>query len=412
MLFIRKIRIPILLIFTVAILLLGLFITSLMRGKAPQEIISPFIEILKNEEKIKSVQEDPLAKKEVFGFLPYWMLKNHQYIRYDLLTTIAYFGLHIDGQGEFVKTNDDGNSELGWLNWQKNNQLDQIIKEAKGKKVRVALTVVAQDNAVLEDFLNCRPCWDTLITNSLLELKKKNISDLNLDFEYQGVPEEALRDQYSEFVKRVTQKVHEEIPNSQVSVDTYAEAAYKTKLHDIKALADASDILFIMAYDFHRLTGNKTGPIAPLKGAPDKYKYDLTLMLRDYLRFAPKEKLIMGVAYYGYDWLTEDEKLGSFRIPGNENIGFSHVSYYGECEYHEENKREQKRWDEDAQAPWFYYYDNDHQVFRQCHYENKQALAAKYDFIIDNNLRGVGIWALGYDGKFPELWELLEEKFK
>jgi len=352
----------------------------------------------------------PTKQKEVFGFLPYWMLKNHTYLRYDLLTTIAYFSLHINEQGEFIKIKADGNSELGWLNWKQNSDLQRVISEAKKNNVRVALTVAAQDNNVLEEFLNCSSCWDTLTTTTIIELKDKNISDLNLDFEYQGFPEEKLRAQYTNFVKKITADVHKEIEGSQVSVDTYADAAHKTKLHNVKALADAADILFIMAYDFHRLTSDKTGPIAPLSGAPDKYKYDLTHMLEDYLRFTEPDKLIMGVAYYGYDWITEDEKLGSLRIPGNDNLGYSKVSYYGICEYHKENRGEQRHWDEEAQTPWFHYYDVTHNVFRHCHYENGQSLAAKYDFIKNNNLRGVGIWALGYDSKYVELWELLEEK--
>ena len=34
-----------------------------------------------------------------------------------------------------------------------------------------------------------------------------------------------------------------------------------------------------------------------------------------------------------------------------------------------------------------------------------------YDFAIDNNLKGIGIWALGYDGDNTELWSLLYSKF-
>ena len=35
----------------------------------------------------------------------------------------------------------------------------------------------------------------------------------------------------------------------------------------------------------------------------------------------------------------------------------------------------------------------------------------KYDFAISKNLKGVGMWALGYDEHHPELWDLLRTKF-
>ena len=44
-------------------------------------------------------------------------------------------------------------------------------------------------------------------------------------------------------------------------------------------------------------------------------------------------------------------------------------------------------------------------------YDDSLSLSLKYDFAINNNLLGVGIWALGYDGTNPELWDLLSAKF-
>ncbi|MFT4678625.1 MAG: spore germination protein YaaH, partial [Chitinophagales bacterium] len=40
-----------------------------------------------------------------------------------------------------------------------------------------------------------------------------------------------------------------------------------------------------------------------------------------------------------------------------------------------------------------------------------KSLSIKYDWIKKNKIGGVGIWALGYDNGYPELWNLLTEKF-
>jgi hypothetical protein len=38
-------------------------------------------------------------------------------------------------------------------------------------------------------------------------------------------------------------------------------------------------------------------------------------------------------------------------------------------------------------------------------------MGKKYDIVIRRNLGGIGIWALGYDDGYGELWNLIEEKF-
>ena len=43
--------------------------------------------------------------------------------------------------------------------------------------------------------------------------------------------------------------------------------------------------------------------------------------------------------------------------------------------------------------------------------DDSLSLSLKYDFSIFNNLKGIGIWALGYDGNDSKLWDLLHAKF-
>jgi spore germination protein YaaH len=49
--------------------------------------------------------------------------------------------------------------------------------------------------------------------------------------------------------------------------------------------------------------------------------------------------------------------------------------------------------------------------YRQIYFEDEKSLTIKYDWIKKNKISGVGIWALGYDNGYPELWDLLKEKF-
>jgi hypothetical protein len=48
---------------------------------------------------------------------------------------------------------------------------------------------------------------------------------------------------------------------------------------------------------------------------------------------------------------------------------------------------------------------------RQIYFDDAQALKARYDLIVRSRLRGAGIWALGFEGKRPELYGALSLKF-
>ena len=65
-------------------------------------------------------------------------------------------------------------------------------------------------------------------------------------------------------------------------------------------------------------------------------------------------------------------------------------------------------WDVVSQTPWIRWNDNG---WNQVWYDDSLSLDLKYDFAIQKNLKGIGIWALGYDGNRSELWNLIEKKF-
>ena len=48
---------------------------------------------------------------------------------------------------------------------------------------------------------------------------------------------------------------------------------------------------------------------------------------------------------------------------------------------------------------------------KEIHYDDAFTLSKKYDYAMNNNFQGVGIWALGYDNGNDELWNLIEDYF-
>lgn len=66
-------------------------------------------------------------------------------------------------------------------------------------------------------------------------------------------------------------------------------------------------------------------------------------------------------------------------------------------------------WNLDFQSPWYVW--NDGTNWNQVWADNELSISKKFDLAIENNLGGVGMWALNYDGDRPELWELINTKF-
>src|SRR5207247_1066715 len=48
---------------------------------------------------------------------------------------------------------------------------------------------------------------------------------------------------------------------------------------------------------------------------------------------------------------------------------------------------------------------------REMYWDDTTALGHKYDLVVRNHLRGIGIWTLSYGGGAPELWSLINLKF-
>lgn len=141
---------------------------------------------------------------------------------------------------------------------------------------------------------------------------------------------------------------------------------------DYAALARAADWLVIMAYDEH-WSGSRPGPVASLPW--------VEAILRFAIKQVPSQKLILGIAFYGYDWSSWPAEGISMRE------AVSRAARAGV----------EARWDGRGQVPYFItpsgvvYFENSRSV------ELKVALAARFE------LAGVAAWRLGQE--LPDVWD-------
>ena len=87
---------------------------------------------------------------------------------------------------------------------------------------------------------------------------------------------------------------HGKIVTIDVSGKTWDDTSGWGGAWDYRALGEACDYVCIMCYDYH-WSGSEAGPIGPLGWLRKVVKYALSTI--------PREKIVIGIPFYGYRWL-------------------------------------------------------------------------------------------------------------
>ena len=212
----------------------------------------------------------------------------------------------------------------------------------------------------------------TVLDNVLATMQQKGYAGLDIDFEY---IDPADREAFVAFVAAAEQKLspYGYFVNTDLAPKTSAaQSGLLYEAHDYAALGEASDMLFLMTYEW----GYTYGP--PLAVAP----IDQVRRVVDYaVSEIDPVKLLLGIPNYGYDWQLPYEKgVTAARSLGNEEAVALAARYGAEIEY-----------DAASAAPYFYYTDtegNAHVVW----FEDVRSMLAEYDLMDAYDLRGAGYW--------------------
>ena len=113
------------------------------------------------------------------------------------------------------------------------------------------------------------------------------------------------------------------------------------------------------------------------------------------------EKLILGVPYYGDRWQTATSYAYSSAI--------KHLGHPRYATAYEESLQHGLKWDYRSMASWYTYQNNNNKY--QVWFETDRSLGLKYDLAEKHKLKGVGMWALGYDKHRTELWDELRKRY-
>ena len=305
----------------------------------------------------------------VMGYLPYW--ESPEGLPWQTLDIVA-------GSLE---------SNHGWTG----DSAAALITEAHAADARVVLVATRFGGDRLEAFFADPDAPGAAIEN-LVQLMIDGGGD-GLDIDFEGLPSNR-RDDYTAFIEGLRAELDSEAPGSLL---TQALPAVDWRgSYNYRALAAASDYLFIMGYAFSGAWSDPK-PNAPLDSGDLWGSRDLRWSARDYIEHvAPEhaERVLMGLPLYGRDWEVESEEMGA-AATGDDWVNFFRDTV--------------RLWDHEgtqfepvSATPWTVYNPS---TLRQAWYEDVQSISLKAEMAREEGLGGFGFWALGYSDGHQELWD-------
>ncbi len=309
------------------------------------------------------------TEKEVLGFYVNWLTESgtsYQTVQenWQSIDMIAPFWYTLTPEGELE--NRYGGHQYEAMNLAQNRQVEilPLINNSQANNLMLVDPTIRKKS----------------INNIVKLVQDYQYDGVNIDFEM--LPE-WTRDGYTNFIKELSaefDKINKKLTISvfpKIDVPISLQGAY-----DYGALAPYIDRLVIMTYDNHWSTG-PAGPVAPLQWVEKNIIYAL--------EYLPPEKVLLGIANYGYDWV-----IGGEGSDLSEKEATQLASKYNA----------EIKWHNTYQVPYFNYQDeigNKHQVW----FENNYSLGFKLELVNKYNLKGIGIWRLGNGSK--DFWKIINK---
>jgi GH18 family chitinase len=255
----------------------------------------------------------------------------------------------------------------------------------------------------MSKFLDSTTNQDRFIREALDLMAERKADGAGLDFEpVSAVNARAAK--YVAFVARFRKAMQARFPDATLVNATSAGANETT----VAGLVPHVDRQMIMTYNYRWKGSTTTGAIAPLDHATRNVKIHIAKMLQ----WAPAKSILMGVPYYGYDWpVTSTEPNATVRSDKTKYGAVKSVTYASARDFLAAHPKVVRRYDALEGSGFYTYWSSTYKTYRQVYFEEERSLAAKYDYVIARGLAGVGVWTLGNDAGYRNLWDVIHTKF-
>ena len=336
-----------------------------------------------------------LPEKEVFGWHPYWMGNAWQNYPFELLSTLSFFSYRVDpASGSY--SNPEQIQE-----WRKT----ALIDSAKLKNTKILLTVSCHGKTNNNEFLGDRGKWSVLIDSVTKLIKDRDADGVDLNFEQLPY---LKRERFNLFVKQFREQLDNQINGKNPVISVTLPALDSREIFDILELQKYADIMVIMGYDYN--TGNQVqGAVAPLRSVEGK-NISLSNTVEFYLKNGiDSSKTVLALPYYGSMWTGDVDKNGDVESKFERKVTYREIMNLFSKDA-AINSGTSPFLDKKSMTNYYnlIYPDN---TTKEIWYDDDYTLGKKFDYAVSKNLKGVGIWALGYDNGYVELWDVIDDRF-
>lgn len=335
--------------------------------------------VKKNQRSAESLQ------KRVFGYHPYWIGSAWQNYKWDLLSDLCYFAYEVDpASGNAIDIH-------GFLS-------DPVIDTALAHDIKVHLCVTLFSGHV--EFFTNQTSQQQLISNLISLVIQRGIQGINIDFE--AVPS-SQQQGLTAFIQSLSKQLHSAVPGAELSIA--APAVNWNNTFDLLNISPWLDLVMIMAYDYYWSGSDLAGPVSGFWPLTSSFNYSVNRSLTYYQsQGVDPQKLLLGLPYYGREWPVTSNTLPAQTAGSGVSLTYKQIRNGSGNHYKPSNLY----WDWRSYNPYYSYANGS---WRQCFFDDTRSLGVKYNLVNRRNIAGIGIWALGYDNGYNELWNLIKEKF-
>lgn len=240
------------------------------------------------------------------------------------------------------------------------------------------------DGNITKTLLESSQNRQNLINNLLQAVKQNNYKGVNIDLE--GIYSYD-RNQFTAFMSELYNTFHSQglLVTIAVPAKTWDNPSDGwSGAYDYAQIGKYSDKVIIMTYDYH-WSGGDPGSIAPISWVQKVVDYTIKVI--------PKEKIVLGLSAYAYDWPSNGQKAKSYSL----SEAYSVASKYGA----------EIKWDSVSKSSYYTYTDSAN-ISHTVWFEDSTSIGYKLDIVNNYDLGGISIWRLGLENS--DYWKVIASK--
>ncbi len=351
----------------------------------------------------KKVTEDQFVT--IFGWHPHFNGKAYKAYNYSLLSAISYYSYDIDPYTGNCMDSFIVSDFLG-----AGDPSSGIVATAHEQDCKVLLSITSHsedNNSIFLEPMNVL-ARQQLIDQLIYILDSAKADGVEINFEQ--IPP-IFRDEFYKFVKKLSFSLRKANSNYTIclSVPPYDPAS----VFNLAKMQQDVDFFIIKGFDFQKDPKEPTGlvkkAVSPLNYSPASAEEDLRSVVERYIASIGSfyaHRLILSLGNYGSLWKTTDRghELSAY-VPYNE------IQY----NYRMKDSLNQIRIDSNYFVYVWQKFDTINMgrsvIMNELLFDDIETFRTKFQFLQSYGLGGVGIWPLGYDEGFDQLWDLIEEEF-